>query len=143
MTKLQSKGFTLIELLVVIAIIGLLASVILVSLGRAQKTARDARIKSDIAQAATEAAIIQNDNNSYAALCSGGTLDESQTAYNLNTLESDITTQGGSNACYAATTTFCVSALMNNGNYFCKDSTGDSQDNLSSDPCTAATSTCS
>jgi prepilin-type N-terminal cleavage/methylation domain-containing protein len=50
MIKKYKKGFTLIELLVVVAILGLLATIVAVSLTSARARARDARRVSDIRQ---------------------------------------------------------------------------------------------
>ncbi len=46
----KTPGFSLIELLVVIAIIGILASIIFVSLGPVTKKARDTKRKADLSQ---------------------------------------------------------------------------------------------
>ncbi|MFH1611761.1 MAG: type II secretion system protein [bacterium] len=59
----KQKGFTLIELLVVIAIIGLLASIVLVSVNSVRAKARDARRVSDMRQIQLALDLYYDDNN--------------------------------------------------------------------------------
>jgi type II secretion system protein G len=61
----KKAGFTLIELLVVIAIIGLLASVVLVSLNSSRQKSRDAKRLADMNQMAKALELFYNDFNSY------------------------------------------------------------------------------
>jgi len=63
--KNRNKGFTLIELLVVIAVIGLLASIVLVSLGSVRKKARDSRRLSDMKQIQLALELYYDDHNEY------------------------------------------------------------------------------
>jgi prepilin-type N-terminal cleavage/methylation domain-containing protein len=66
MRNRKIKGFTLVELLVVIAIIGLLASIVLVSLNTARSKARDSRRLSDWHQVALALELYyDNNNNAY------------------------------------------------------------------------------
>jgi len=59
----KTKGFTLIELLVVIAVIGLLSTIVMVSLNSARAKARDARRKEDLKSIRTALEMYYNDNN--------------------------------------------------------------------------------
>ncbi len=63
--KKAQKGFTLIELLVVIAIIGVLATIVLVSLNTARSKARDVRRASDMRQVALAMEIYYDNEDSY------------------------------------------------------------------------------
>jgi len=61
----MKKGFTLIELLVVVSIIGVLATIVLSSLGEARDRAQDAKIKSSLRALTNQAELFYLDNNGY------------------------------------------------------------------------------
>lgn len=62
---MNKKGFTLIELLVVIAIIGLLSTIVIVSLNRTKAKARDTRRISDFKEIATALELFYSQTGKY------------------------------------------------------------------------------
>lgn len=64
---MNKKGFTLIEMLIVVAIVGLLASVVVLGLGGARESSRDAKRAADIKQIANGAEAAYTDPNGYPA----------------------------------------------------------------------------
>jgi prepilin-type N-terminal cleavage/methylation domain-containing protein len=68
---MNKKGFTLIELLVVIAIIGMLAGIVLVSMGTARSRARDARRQADFRQFISAQEMYMGDHETYYTTATG------------------------------------------------------------------------
>ncbi|MBI4101514.1 MAG: type II secretion system protein [Candidatus Nealsonbacteria bacterium] len=64
-TAKRLKGFTLIELLVVIALIGILSTMVLVSMGGARAKARDAKRESDLRQIVLAMELAYSDDERY------------------------------------------------------------------------------
>ncbi|HRY62547.1 MAG TPA: type II secretion system protein [Candidatus Paceibacterota bacterium] len=68
---MKKKGFTLIELLVVIAIIGILSSVVVVSLNSARAKARDAKRVADLEAVKAALSLYFDTNQAYPATLAG------------------------------------------------------------------------
>lgn len=111
----KNQGFTLIELLVVIAIIGILASIIMVSLNDAKKSAKDVVIKSTIQEAAKIAEVFFDDTGGYDLICNKAEFITG------GTIENSISEKGGFFSCGNAINGYCFSSTLNMGGSVCVD----------------------
>ncbi len=112
----KNRGFTLLELLVVIAIIGILSTIVLVSLQSARRRAQDAAIQAQLAQIPAAAELYRIDEGNYDGVCADSGV--------LNLLNS-IGAEAGSVVCNDSATEYCASApAVEAGGHFCVDSDG-------------------
>ena len=98
-----SKGFTLIELLVVIAIIGILAGIVLASLGTARSKGSDASAKESLSSLRTAAEVYY-----------GGTGASTYGTVGANTTTSGGTVTGTTPLCIDSTVAPLVTAVAKN-----------------------------
>ena len=115
----KSNNLVIIIIVVIggIAVLGILASIVLVSLNTARTKGQDASIKGSISSVRAQAEIYFDlNNNSYSGMCSDGSI--------LNLLRSAEKFQGITPFCNDSKDTYVTVAALSSGNYFCVDNYG-------------------
>jgi type IV pilus assembly protein PilA len=151
----MNRAFTLIEMLVVVAVIGILAAVVLASLGGAKSQGNDTAVKGDLGTILTQAVLYYGIGNTYCGQASQSCIDNPSTVYVsgsagcttdgtvfkdsqsnglTSSIENAITTAqknagGSANViCQMKSQQFLVAAKLSNTHWWCIDYAGASKE---------------
>lgn len=134
-----SRGFTLVELLVIIAIIGILSTIVIVSLSSVNSRGKDAAIQSNLDGVRTQAQLYYNDTGGYGSNAglvnstgdcttgvAGTVFSDARVAKQV--AAANFANGGGSMVCNVAVlgAAYAVYAELSSspGSYYCVDSNG-------------------
>lgn len=143
--KNSQKGFTLIELLVVIAIIGILATIVLTSLGSAQNKAKDSKISGQLSSMRAQAQLATATGAFTGGVCAttSSTLFDASTGVGGLLAGLTLGTTTATSACVSDGTApssggkWAAAIKLSNNAYACADYTGTSRTTTSTSLTTA------
>ena len=126
--KKCSCGFTLIELLVVIAIIGILSTIVLVSLNTARTKAADVTTKANLKTIQPQSELVYDSNipNAYTGtapsenICANAIIVKALTA-------AAVAGGGTTGVCNNSATAWAAQSPLKSGGYWCVDSVGNNK----------------
>ncbi len=133
----------MVELLIVVAVIGILATILIVSLRQASDRSRNAKIITNVVQVRKIAEQMYAEQlTGYVDLCEDSSTLKSSYDPDLGVLQADIENYGGVITCYADSESYCVSSTLRTaGRYVCIDDEGNSVE-VDGNPCDSADATC-
>lgn len=147
--QINKKGFTIIELLVVVAIIAVLASIVLVNVTQYIAKGRDAAIKGNLSNLATNAAVYYDDINQGNGDYLGFSASTSVGCGATGPIYLAISGAGSTLVCAETASTGaawcgCAQLKFDATHYYCVDSTGAKVENTTAcgTSCTAASPAC-